>query len=50
MPDGTEVEVHVHGDLTAAITLGDGTVIVETPQQLITCVGETLNAFKPEFD
>jgi hypothetical protein len=44
---GIEVEVKVH--VTGSILFSDGTPVMETLEKLILNVGETIEAFKPEF-
>ena len=39
----------VKGDVSVSVTLSDGTPIVETLEQIMLKVSETLDAFKPEF-
>jgi hypothetical protein len=48
--DGREVDVHMYGDLTSYVTLGDGgPPVVEFFQQLKARVAEVLDHFKPDF-
>jgi hypothetical protein len=50
LASGTEIDVYVDHNLGRAITLDDGTPVIETLEQFIARVGETLDAFKPEFE
>jgi hypothetical protein len=49
LPDGRKADVHMYGNLTAAITLADGTPIVETLHSVKARVIDILNSFMPEF-
>jgi hypothetical protein len=47
--DGTDIDVHVDGNLIPFITLENGAPIIQTLQQFIARVTDILDAFKPEF-